>query len=425
MELNNQAIIASLNPSSYTPVQKQSLHNELCTILQHYPSLTVTCQSYAINNSNLNLTQIVGVLPVFIKKVKYNIPIKLIYPQQYPTVAPIFFVTPTQSMILNLNNKNVSPDGKFSLNILNKWKKKPGTLEVFEEAKKEFEKNSPVLSSNNIVHVQAYPPGNGSSANMPIYQSVAEFKQPEPQKSSTSGSGGIIGSAFGILSSAISSVENSIKGTSKSDPKKVVPSNPQPNHFQPSNPVPSGSHSNLPQSYSTVTYPAAATLSVPNNSQPKRHPELYILKNAYILRMKDLKEELLLLHTEGVNLKKNGKELENKFSVFSIEISGMESKKILLGASIKNTEEWIDSALNQHGNDVGEEDLVEYRNEYAKEFIKMSAKEKAIEATASSLLDAMNKGIVSFRESTPVLKSIYSQAFITARLKEKALTLSN
>lgn len=442
MDPCNQVIIAALNPSSYSSIQKQNLHSELLNVLNHYPTLTAACQPYSANQ---NLTQLVGVLPVFIKRVKYNIPVKLVYPLQYPNDPPIFTVEPTQTMILNLNNKNVSQDGKFKLNVLKKWKKKQATLEVLEEAKKEFEKNTPVLSNGNVAHVQSYPQVNGGGASQPVYQSISQYKQPEPEKKS----GGIISTAFGFLSSAINSVENSIKGT-KTEPSKVSSSNsqnanpspynsvnqpPNPSHPAPSNPPPYNSSNashhapSNPQPYNPVPITTSShTLAVPPVAysqivHPKKVPELYILKNVYVQRMKELKEELLLLHTEGEKLKKNKKELDKKFEDFSTEIQGVESKKILLQASIKNTEEWIEIANNQ-SSEICEDELVEYKNNYAKEFIKLNAKEKAVESTAACLVDAMNKGVVPYKESIAALKGIYSEVFLTARLKEKALQLS-
>lgn len=451
MDSFNQMIIASLNPSSYTTTQKQNLHRELLSVLNHYPSLTVSCQSYSINHANQILTQLVGVLPVFIKKVKYNIPVKLVYPLQYPIDPPIFTVEPTQTMILNLNNKKISQDGKVELSVLRKWKKKQASMEILEEAKSEFEKNTPVLSNSSVAHVQSYPQGNGSSMNPPIYQSISQYKQPEPEKKSS----GIINSAFNFFSSALNSVENSIKST-KIEPTKVPPANsqntnpPQNNslahsQYNSANPPQnnslahsqynSGTHYNSsnPPQFNPIPVPNAKSshnlavppkdLPIPQSSQPKNVPELYVVKNLYVQRMKELKEELLLLHTEGENLKKNKKELEKKFEVFSTEIQGIESKRILLQASIKNTEEWIDFAANQN-SEVGEDELVEYKNNYAKEYIKLNAKEKTVESTVTCLVDAMNKGVVPYKESIATLKSLYSDVFITARLKEKALQLS-
>src|SRR5574343_587722 len=100
---------------------KTLLHVELTQLLNRFPSLTVRCYSRNLNGTTINLAQIEGILSVFFRKVKYNIPITMIYPQGYPNDPPSLYVIPTQNMMLNLNNKFVDQDGKKSLQFTNKW----------------------------------------------------------------------------------------------------------------------------------------------------------------------------------------------------------------------------------------------------------------------------------------------------------------
>ena len=203
MDRSMGTIADALNPASYSQQMKTALHGELSQVLHRYPSLFVKCYPHSLNRSQVYLVQVEGILSVFFKKVKYNIPIMLVYPQGYPNDPPSLFVIPTQTMVLNLNNKSVSQDGKIALQVLKKWKKKPASLDILEEAKKLFEKDSPLFSTTGVVQLQSYPPQNSQPVN----------SNPTLAPSSS----GIINSAFSALSSILSSGSSSNQSSTGSN----------------------------------------------------------------------------------------------------------------------------------------------------------------------------------------------------------------
>ena len=80
---------------------------------------------------------------------------------------------------------------------------------------------------------------------------------------------------------------------------------------------------------------------------------------------------------------------------------------------------------NGNFTDISEEDLIEYRNIAAKEFLKISSQEKTLEAVIQALTDAINKSIIPAKESLSTIKQLTSDLFMTARLKEKAEKIAN
>lgn len=469
MDRNIGAITAALNPASYPQQVKSVLHVEFSQMMTRYASLTVRCYSHNLNRTNVNLVQVEGVISVFYKKVKYNIPITMLYPQRYPNEAPTFYVIPTQTMMLNLNNKSVSQDGKISLQVLNRWKNKPATLDILEEARKLFEKDIPLFSTTGVVQVQSFPPQqNGQVSNPPA--------SPAPSSS------GLIKSTLSAISSIFSSGsssnqssaginQNSSKSSvnSSSNSNAVVPVNspPQPApgsqpvhpiYSNPSSQAISSPNTNLsshsiysttPTSTSTSTLASSPTpvpacsmfpllLSSSQSSQPlqsnpllpsqssSNKPEANIskIKLIYLNRLKELKDEVLILEKEKEGLIRNREVIDEDLMSYSGQLNQIDMKKKLMKASIENTEEWIEQVKTTENVKLDEDDIVEYRNEFAKEFLKSSAKEKALESLVMVIIDCMNKKQVSFKEGIPKVKALYADLFIASRMKDKVLSLS-
>ena len=387
------------------------------------------------------------------------------YPPRYPNDPPSFYVIPTQTMMLNLNNKSVSQDGRISLQVLNKWKKKPATLDILEEARKLFEKDIPLFSTNVIAQVPSYPPQQNSQVSNPPPNSAPSSSG--MIKSTLSAISSIFSSGSASNQSSAGSNQNSSKSSvnPSSNSNAVVPVNGPaqlapgshpvhpiyssfPNNpasppntnlsSQPSHSIHSG-YSSVPTTISASTptpvAPSSASLLLLPSSQSKssaslktssHKPDANIsrIKLLYINRLKELRDEVLILEEEKEGLIRNREAINEDLMSYSGQFNQIDMKKKLMKASIENTEEWIEQVKHTENVNLAEDDIVEYRNEFAKEFLKSTAKEKALESTATLLIDFMNKKQVTFKDGIPKVKALYADAFMAARMKEKVLSLS-
>ena len=68
--------------------------------------------------------------------------------------------------------------------------------------------------------------------------------------------------------------------------------------------------------------------------------------------------------------------------------------------------------------------MLEYRNNEAKEYLKLYSEEKALEATIQVITDAINKSVIPAKDGIQSIKQLAINFFMTARLKEKAEQLA-
>jgi ubiquitin-protein ligase len=368
MDALQNSIVTALNPASYTNKQKQDLHQELTQVLHRYPSLTIRCYSHKSNTSTVNLAQLEGILSLFYKKVKYNIPILLIYPQNYPQDPPSLYVTPSSTMVLNLNNKKVDQSGKITLKVLTKWKKKPATCLILDEAKELFENDIPLFSTTGVVQIQSYP------------QSVTS-------------SSGVVNSAFAAASGFFKSVEQAFTGNPRQAGSQVAPSNNQVSGYPQT--VPSSSSGVLVtsgvsgtsstsgssgSSGSSSTSGSSGSSNSSSSSGPssqssglsslfgasvgaglsskastghsKPLPEISSIKFAYVARVKSLKEEISVLLKERETLKSNSILINKDLEEYSGRVEKTQALRTLLQSSLSNTEDWLLQAKSQKSSEV-------------------------------------------------------------------------
>jgi ESCRT-I complex subunit TSG101 len=85
---------------------------------QKYPSLTVRDDVYFHNDgSESRLLYADGTIPIDYSGVRYNIPVKMYAPTDFPTAAPMCFVTPTSEMIIKPNHSIVDANGRVNLGV--------------------------------------------------------------------------------------------------------------------------------------------------------------------------------------------------------------------------------------------------------------------------------------------------------------------
>ena len=68
----------------------------------------------------LQVIQVSGTIPVVFQGNTYNIPVAVWVPREFPTVPPVAYVVPTETMVVR-PNKHVDAAGKIYHLYLNQW----------------------------------------------------------------------------------------------------------------------------------------------------------------------------------------------------------------------------------------------------------------------------------------------------------------
>ena len=101
------------------------------------------------NNGNFHTKLLVlqGTIPVIFQGSKYNIPLDIFLPPNYPVRPPICFLRPTESMMIKENHKHVGRDGMVYLPYLHSWRMGSHNLIMMVHAmQKTFGSDPPLFS---------------------------------------------------------------------------------------------------------------------------------------------------------------------------------------------------------------------------------------------------------------------------------------
>lgn len=111
-----------------------------------------------------------GTLPIFYRGTRYNIPVVMWLPENYPRQSPFVYVTPTHDMIIKPNHSFVDPTGLVRSIYINNWQYPRSNLnEMAHDTAIQFGTEPPLFSK---------PPGWSGSHPAPT---TATARPPEPQ----------------------------------------------------------------------------------------------------------------------------------------------------------------------------------------------------------------------------------------------------
>lgn len=347
-----------LKECSYDQTRKIAIFEDVFRVLNSYPSLSPMCSLPNRNTYQVAVLDLIGTIPVLYQNCIYNIPIKIQYPPPYPNVPMVFSIVPTAEMMIK-PSECTHLDGRADFKILQKWNSRCNTLQVLEEAKKNYSKNMPVFRKQAVISPQSYPTTSGT-----------------------------LNSAASFVSRATSSIK-SLFGRSVE-----------------------------PTSSQIIEKPA------PPAQSSQKNVNADIVKVYYEKTIKDLKEENKLLLEEGENLDRNRLEIQEKLAGFEKEAENWGIKLQLLKASVENVGKWIYSSSNENVIVESEEDLIEFKNKAAKEYLLLTSEEKAIEASIKAMVEGLHKNIIPVKKVIPMIRTLTTKVFLVSRLKDKALALA-
>lgn len=100
----------------YDPQCKPYISNEIRQVMARFVSLTPKPTMLVINNTSYTFVCLDGTLPIPYKQNYYNVPIRIIYPNQYPHYAPLVRVIPLPDMLIK-PSENIDIDGDVKLDL--------------------------------------------------------------------------------------------------------------------------------------------------------------------------------------------------------------------------------------------------------------------------------------------------------------------
>ena len=116
-----QAHVESLlSKCQYHPNTRSYLAQEVQYVISRYASLQVQLTDLVFYNQARVFLCLNGTIPVPYKGSVYNIPVRIIYPDPYPSIAPIARVIPTANMFVR-SSEYVEEDGTVKLGLLHSW----------------------------------------------------------------------------------------------------------------------------------------------------------------------------------------------------------------------------------------------------------------------------------------------------------------
>jgi len=129
------------------------------------------------------LFNLTGTIPVIIQANRYNIPIRMWIPLEYPYRPPMVYVTPTSGMSISPNHPNVNPSGVVSLPYLQTWN--PAThnlLPLVQAMVQVFGQRTPLYQAPRPQQQPSYPGGGGAPYSPSGYPSQAPggYQPPYP-----------------------------------------------------------------------------------------------------------------------------------------------------------------------------------------------------------------------------------------------------
>lgn len=90
--------------------------------------------------------------------VKYNIPVLVWFPERFPSVPPLVYVTPTANMVIKPQHRHVNPSGLVSTPCLLQWAPGSEALLAIAEMAMLFGTDPPLYSRPTLADSVPVPP---------------------------------------------------------------------------------------------------------------------------------------------------------------------------------------------------------------------------------------------------------------------------
>eukprot|EP01004_Peranema_trichophorum_P004188 NODE_3127_length_1418_cov_40.210039_g2716_i0.p1 GENE.NODE_3127_length_1418_cov_40.210039_g2716_i0~~NODE_3127_length_1418_cov_40.210039_g2716_i0.p1 ORF type:complete len:404 (-),score=62.48 NODE_3127_length_1418_cov_40.210039_g2716_i0:146-1357(-) len=167
----NSDLERALHGKAYPHVQR--IRTDVLRVLSRFPLKTLSGNFVEKDGTtHNNLLYLSGTIPISYQNFQYNIPITIWLRYHYPQQPPIFYVTPTPTMMIKQNHRYVDLEGMCYHEYISSWKENTHNLLDL------IDKMSIVFSSD--------PPVYSRPASMPYNPSPKQYAPPPSQNLTTS-----------------------------------------------------------------------------------------------------------------------------------------------------------------------------------------------------------------------------------------------
>jgi len=369
------AVDSVLYPLRQYP-DKNRLRNDAIAMINYYRDLRPNVSPPP--TSPEPLFNVTGTIPVIIKAVKYNIPIRIWIPIQYPYRPPMVYVTPAPGMAITPGHPHVDANGVVYLPYINTWN--PATHSLL-----------PLVQAMTVVF----------GKQTPLYSAPAGQSQPQPPPQS--GYGGYGGAPKPPPPRERSNYPSPYPSSGQSSPS------PQP--YSPySQPSPPQQQSQGP--YPTPTPPARHRPPPPNPMDQKRDE----LRNKCRAKIKELTAEDL--NAKSSRLEQQKRELESRLSSEMSMEDSMKKELADLNQKIKD----LDEFLAKNSGELDIDKVTDPQDVQRLQLIHTVSMDMAIEDILYNFDRALLKGVISLDEYLKLCRQYSNEQFyqhaLTKRIRE-------
>ncbi|WAR53509.1 hypothetical protein PtB15_3B17 [Puccinia triticina] len=151
--------------------------------LQHFPALAPRTESFTFDDGRTALlVSLTGTIPVHYRALRYNIPIAIWLPFEFPGEPPIIYLTPTNDMVIR-KGTHVEPGGKCIAGYFDSWQSKPeacSLVELLEFLQDIFSREPPLYSKPKppAPAYSSHPPPQPPTTSASQIPSTSSQQQP-------------------------------------------------------------------------------------------------------------------------------------------------------------------------------------------------------------------------------------------------------
>jgi len=172
---------------------RKRVQAEITAVLKFDPNLHAGIESYMDNMGNESmLITLRGTIPMFFLGVRYNTPVNIFIPAEYPSKPPIVFVRPNANMTLKADHPNVNRNGECMHKYFQNWDPNHSNLtDAVKMLSDDFSKIPPLLTKSSAAHPPPPPqPQPAQQSQHAAHYSYSNYGMMSPSMAPTSIGGG-------------------------------------------------------------------------------------------------------------------------------------------------------------------------------------------------------------------------------------------
>eukprot|EP01025_Chloroclados_australasicus_P039643 TRINITY_DN41141_c0_g1_i1.p1 TRINITY_DN41141_c0_g1~~TRINITY_DN41141_c0_g1_i1.p1 ORF type:complete len:458 (-),score=44.32 TRINITY_DN41141_c0_g1_i1:461-1834(-) len=386
-------------PLPYSEQNKPTIRAHLVDLSRQFPSLGVQESPYTYNDgTTFQLIKIKGTLPMYYMSKKFNIPIEMYLPVNYPVAAPIVYVVPTSDMVIKQGHSVVDANGLVNTQFMRNWsRQRSDLLGLCQDMSICFGQEPPVYAKPpNFQPQQQHPPPPPPGARQGYPYPYTNQGPPRPFGGPPVGQGPGYGHGY---------------------------------------PPPVGHPQNGPH---TQQYPGQQTVHQPPAQQPpdldKQFRQLAEaslskrLQETIQLRLESNRDEMIKLCEKQSLLESRSKEIAEGLNTYQQEKEGLESSVNIMSGLVGQLDAWLQiheprqASLNMGKSEEDQIDpdvAIVAVDATSQQALNCQSKDMAIEDCLLALDKGLQKGIIDINSYLKQVRVLSRKQFFSRALAIK------